>query len=369
MNILQICSIYYGNNLFKRMFESMAQQGIKSIVYVPKWSADKPDEDVYIVSKRHTKLDKFLFWGEQKYILKDIENRIALSNIDCVYAHRLLYGGDAALKLYSKYKIPYIVFVRNSDVYGFGRNIYRFRKHSKEVMSQAHKVLFFSKCYQDKVLKLYENDEFYHTLKEKSEVIVSGVNNFFINNTLGKGCHKLPEHGQLQLISIGWIDRNKNLPTLLSACKLLIKRGYEVKLRLLGKVVNKNIFNKAISYDFVEYMGFRPQEEVADLIRNSDVFVLPSIHESFGLVYAESMTQGTPIIYTRGQGFDGQYADGEVGYSVDCFNAEEIANRIIDITQDYRNISDRCVTYPARYDWFTIVKRYQEIFDECVSGK
>ena len=42
-----------------------------------------------------------------------------------------------------------------------------------------------------------------------------------------------------------------------------------------------------------------------------------------------------PVIYTRGQGFDGQFEDGEVGYSVNCFDAEEIADRIEDVINNY----------------------------------
>lgn len=40
---------------------------------------------------------------------------------------------------------------------------------------------------------------------------------------------------------------------------------------------------------------------------------MPSHKETFGLVYAEAMSQGLPIIYTKNQGFDGQFPDGYVG--------------------------------------------------------
>jgi len=47
---------------------------------------------------------------------------------------------------------------------------------------------------------------------------------------------------------------------------------------------------------------------------------MPSITETFGLVYAEALSQGLPVLYTRGQGFDRQFEEGEVGYAVDCFD-------------------------------------------------
>ena len=60
---------------------------------------------------------------------------------------------------------------------------------------------------------------------------------------------------------------------------------------------------------------------------------MPSIHESFGRVYAEAMTQGVPVIYSKGQGFDGIYPDGHVGYSVPSRNPEYIAECIKNISQ------------------------------------
>ena len=123
---------------------------------------------------------------------------------------------------------------------------------------------------------------------------------------------------------------------------------------------------KAVSYEFVVYHGIKPKEELLLHLRGSDIFVMPSIHESFGLVYAEAMTQGVPVVYSRGQGFDGQYKEGEVGYSVDCFDAQEIADRMIDILNDYRNISNQCIENSKRYSWEKIAKRYKEIYDQSL---
>ena len=44
---------------------------------------------------------------------------------------------------------------------------------------------------------------------------------------------------------------------------------------------------------------------------------MTSLGESFGLTYAEAMSQGVPVIYSKGQGFDGQFKEGVVGYHVD----------------------------------------------------
>ena len=74
------------------------------------------------------------------------------------------------------------------------------------------------------------------------------------------------------------------------------------------------------------------------------------------------MSQGLPIIYTRGQGFDGQFAEGEVGYSVQYDSAEEIADRVKDILDKYEIISRNCIKKVDRFDWDKIAKEYIDIY-------
>lgn len=42
--------------------------------------------------------------------------------------------------------------------------------------------------------------------------------------------------------------------------------------------------------------------KIIDVYRDSDIFVMPSKFETFGLVYVEALTQGLHLIYTKGQG-------------------------------------------------------------------
>ena len=52
----------------------------------------------------------------------------------------------------------------------------------------------------------------------------------------------------------------------------------------------------------------------------SDVFVLPSVNETFGMVYLEAMSQGCIPIGTSGEGIDGIIENGKNGYLCDRNN-------------------------------------------------
>ena len=66
----------------------------------------------------------------------------------------------------------------------------------------------------------------------------------------------------------------------------------------------------------VEFLGRRTRIEVAELLRESMIFVLPSRYEGLGCVYLEAMATGIPAIACRGQGIGEVIRDGENGFLI-----------------------------------------------------
>lgn len=96
---------------------------------------------------------------------------------------------------------------------------------------------------------------------------------------------------------------------------------------------------------------------------------MPSRYETFGLVYAEALSQGLPVIYTRGQGFDGQIPDGEVGYSVRYDDVDEIVEKIILIYNNYDSYSSKIKNYIYKFNWENIADDYNRIYEGIVTKK
>jgi glycosyltransferase involved in cell wall biosynthesis len=92
----------------------------------------------------------------------------------------------------------------------------------------------------------------------------------------------------------------------------------------------------------VKYMPPKSPSELIEIYSSQDISVMPSFYESFGLVYAEAMSQGLPVIYTKGQGFDGQFPEGYIGYHVDADSSQNISNGILSVVENYGEISNRC---------------------------
>lgn len=86
--------------------------------------------------------------------------------------------------------------------------------------------------------------------------------------------------------------------------------------------------------DSVKFLGFVPERELPDLYRACDLFVAPSIYESFGLIYLEAMDQARPVVGCSGSGSAEVIAGGETGLLVPPADPARLAQAIIRLLED-----------------------------------
>ncbi|MBV9020178.1 MAG: glycosyltransferase, partial [Ktedonobacteraceae bacterium] len=119
----------------------------------------------------------------------------------------------------------------------------------------------------------------------------------------------------------------------------------------------------------VRFLGARPQQELPMLYSAADVTVVPSYHESFGLVAVESLACGTPVVATRAGGLTTIVHHGETGYLVPrCpgFFAERLDTLL-------RNSTLRARMHTAargsvlQYSWRSVANSMHRVYKEVVS--
>jgi glycosyltransferase involved in cell wall biosynthesis len=95
-------------------------------------------------------------------------------------------------------------------------------------------------------------------------------------------------------------------------------------------------------------------QELADHMQRADVFLLPSLIEGFGLVYVESLSQGTPIVYTENTGAYDICTDGVHGFCVPVSNLDSLAALLRQQLSDrplLASLRRNCIELSAHITW------------------
>jgi len=112
-------------------------------------------------------------------------------------------------------------------------------------------------------------------------------------------------------------------------------------------------------------------DRVADVLRGSDLFLLPSEEESFGLAALEAMACGVPVIASRVGGLPEVVVDGETGYLVPVGALEEMAERAIGVLRDgalQQRMSRRAAERAGDFSVERVVPQYEQLYQTLLAG-
>lgn len=199
--------------------------------------------------------------------------------------------------------------------------------------------------------------------KEKILVIRPGVN----TDIFKPKPPKITEHLQLmRLIFVGRTKKIKGLENLLEAFRLLNDLNpYFFRLQIVGSdilYIQKLVTSLGIS-SLVELTPQCGHKKLSYYYQNSDLLVLPSYYDSYGMVALEALASGTPALVTRQCGVAHLIASYNKAWVSDSNDPSILADSIMNIvTQPHllhfsSNPNDLSWTYPAEM----IKKRYQDI--------
>ncbi len=369
MKIFHINCNYLATTLHQCLIEHLEAVGVENRVFVPIYPGFarkiRPLDQVH-VSECFQKRDRFLFFVKQNKLLRAAKAVFSADHFDCIHAHTLFTDGVCARRLSREKGIPYVVAVRNTDVNLFFQKRILLRPLGVKVLRDASKVVFLSDSYRRKVLESYVPARFRAEMEAKSMVIPNGIDDFWLSHRFNENNPPAVPEPPLHLLFAGRVLPDKNLRGVVSAVQILRERGYDADFTVIGPHPDKALYEELKQYDFVYLKEPMEKETLIDAYRQADLFVMPSFHETFGLVYAEAMTQGLPVIYSKGEGFDGQFPDGEVGFSVDPKQPRQIAEKILEAASSYADISKRCVTDAERFRWDRIAEIYRLIYKELL---
>jgi glycosyltransferase involved in cell wall biosynthesis len=111
--------------------------------------------------------------------------------------------------------------------------------------------------------------------------------------------------GPLRFFCCGQMIRRKGVDLLLIAFDKLIAKGHKIELMLVGREAELPEFMAGISPEaraHVRYEGFQAPGRLPEYFSQSDVFVLPSRHDGWGVVINQAIGAGLPVISSDAAG-------------------------------------------------------------------
>jgi glycosyltransferase involved in cell wall biosynthesis len=119
----------------------------------------------------------------------------------------------------------------------------------------------------------------------------------------------------------------------------------------------------------VDFLGAIWGDRKFQYLAAADMFVLPSAHEGFGLVFLEAMHCGLPVIAGASGGQTDFLRDGETGFLVPVGAVEVLAERILHLANDERlrrRMSEFNAQYVKRFHISGVAARYEALFSEVI---
>lgn len=371
MNVLQIANDFCHTKVHVNLFKTLDRLGVEQTIFNPVRDASLIGNNSF--EGEHTKIvyanvvkpwHRYFYHIKRRHVFSQMLKRIDCSKFDICHATTLLTDGGLAYMMWKKYHIPYLVAVRNTDINGFMDLAPHTHHAAREILLHAEKIIFISNSLKRKFEGHKAVQNIMLKIKDKMELVPNGIDEIYINNV------STEVNLSHNVIYVGDFTDNKNVIRIVQGVLALRKeKGFEdVKLTIIGGGrANGPQTEKIIADhpDAVRFLGkIYDKDKLIHLFRQHSVFVMASIHETFGLVYLEALSQNLPCIYTKGQGIDGLF-DDTIGIAVNPLSVEDIKNALRNLLQNRQKYGNRHIDF-SKFRWQYIGEKYIKLYKDCL---
>lgn len=252
------------------------------------------------------------------------EKNSLASDYDIIIAH-MPSGLIFANKLAKTIRKPLVCGVHCSDIEVLTNPIYKiyFKTQLEDAYKHAEKIACRSFVLQKKF------NEILPQFQEKTFVAPSGIEAELGEITIPPYSSLLTAFSQhnsplqpavsspIKVLTCANLIKRKNIDKIILAIKDL--EGFELNIIGDGKELSnlKNLTSRVglLSHQHkINFLGRLAHEKALEKMQASDIFILPSINETFGMVYLEAMAADCITICTKNDGIDGIIKDNENGF-------------------------------------------------------
>jgi len=253
------------------------------------------------------------FWRMVRALSHAVEEEIRSAGVHVVHANWWIPGG-LAVRRANRQGRPFVVTLHGSDVRLAGKVPFA-RSTMASVLRDASAVTAVST---------------YLAAEAAGAMGIARTDIALTPMPLALGIGPDPDQARAGAIFVGRLTRQKGVHDLLEALAILKRDWRPLDLTVVGDGPERgNLKAQARALGLsVTFTGFVAPELVADHLRDKRVFILPALEEGLGLVVAEALTQGVPVVATRSGGIPDLLPDPEAGMLVPPSSPAALADAI-----------------------------------------
>lgn len=171
------------------------------------------------------------------------------------------------------------------------------------------------------------------------------------------------------ILSLGRLVRLKGLDSLIRAME-----HTDCQLRICGEGPERRNLERLSQHlgltDRIDFMGWISEEEKFRMLCECRMFVIPSVHEAYGMVAAEAMSYGKPVIASNTGGLP--EVVGDAGMLIPAQNERALAEAINSLDRDperRRLLGQAAKERMRAFSWDEMAKRTLETYQDVVKGQ
>ena len=243
---------------------------------------------------------------------------LKMKKIDIIHAHVAYPAGYIAYLLSREFNIPYII-TEHMGPFPF-KDLLKGNKPIREIevaINNACEVVAVSESLKNDICRFY--------LKEP--IIIPN----FINEEIYKFSYQKNKKNKFIFLTVGSLISQKGIDLLIKSISRAKLKDDNIEFRIVGDGKEEKVLKMlANQYKIknIKFLGRLSREKVREEFKNCDCFVLPSRHESFGIVYIEALAFGKPIIATKCGGPE-MIVNDKVGLLIEKENIDELSKALI----------------------------------------
>lgn len=320
LNVLHIMSHFYTTSVYENILTATTACNVNSTIFSPVYDRNNNRyNDVHHAPSLYFKYHKLFYKLKLRKAVTYLRKHFSETQFDHLHAHTLFSDGALAYEVNKLgFNLNYTVTVRDTDLNVFLKYKPYLKPYGKKVLEGADNIICLNVPYKQQVQKIFDISS------KRISVVPNILPDFWGNGEVRtKG-------GSGRFIFVGKNIPRKNLDAVVRSFLVLKKKYPHVVLSLVG---DESFSKLAQIDDAITSYGKVDKKTLKSLYQQSDCLVLPSLTETFGMVYLEALSQGLSIIHSKNQGVDGYFNDSSQCIAVEPKSDTEIISAMETLMQ------------------------------------